>query len=77
MNESEQKVTEILTGIVNAYKMKGSISTNALCDVLEKYNINADQMDFIYKSIGEAGIQIVDEAKSWNMIKKKAVIRNS
>ncbi len=61
MNESEQKVSEILTGIVNAYKMKGSISTNALCDVLEKYNINADQMDFIYKSIGEAGIQIVDE----------------
>ena len=61
MNESEQKVTELLTGIVNAYKMKGSISTNALCDVLEKYNINAEQMDFIYKSIGEAGIQIVDE----------------
>ena len=61
MNESEQKVTELLTGIVNAYRMKGSISTNALCDVLEKYNINAEQMDFIYKSIGEAGIQIVDE----------------
>ena len=61
MNESEQKVNEILSGIVNAYKMKGSISTNALCDVLEKYNINAEQMDFIYKSIGEAGIQIVDE----------------
>ena len=61
MNESEQKVNELLTGIVNAYKMKGSISTNALCDVLEKYNINAEQMDFIYKAIGEAGIQIVDE----------------
>ena len=61
MNESEQKVTELLAGIVNAYRMKGSISTNALCDVLEKYNINAEEMDFIYKSIGEAGIQIVDE----------------
>ena len=61
MNESEQKVNELLSGIVNAYRMKGSISTNALCDVLEKYNINAEQMDFIYKSIGEAGIQIVDE----------------
>ena len=61
MNESEQKVNELLTGIVNAYRMKGSISTNALCDVLEKYNINAEQMDFIYKSMGEAGIQIVDE----------------
>ena len=61
MNESEQKVNEILSGIINTYKMKGSISTNALCDVLEKFNINAEQMDFIYKSIGEAGIQIVDE----------------
>ncbi len=61
MNESEQKVNEILGGIVNTYRMKGSISTNALCDVLEKFNINAEQMDYIYKAIGEAGIQIVDE----------------
>ncbi|MBQ7370022.1 MAG: RNA polymerase sigma factor RpoD [Clostridia bacterium] len=61
MNESEQKVNELLTGIVNAYKMKGYISTNALCDVLEKHKVNAEQMDYIYKSIGEAGIQIVDE----------------
>ena len=61
MNESEQKVNEILGGIVNTYRIKGSISTNALCDVLEKFNINAEQMDYIYKAIGEAGIQIVDE----------------
>ena len=73
MNESEQKVTEILTGIVNAYKMKGSISTNALCDVLEKYNINAEQMDFIYKSIGEAGIQIVDEDESDRQLFEQAL----
>ena len=61
MNESEQKVNELLTGIVNAYKMKGSISTNALCDIMEKYDTNANQIDFVYKSLGEAGIQIVDE----------------
>jgi len=61
MNESEQKVNEILGGIINTYRMKGSISTNALCDVLEKFNINAEQMDYMYKAIGEAGIQIVDE----------------
>ena len=61
MNESEQKVNEILGGIINTYRMKGSISTYALCDVLEKFNINAEQMDYMYKAIGEAGIQIVDE----------------
>ena len=61
MTLSEQGLNEILNGIINGYKMKGSISTNALCDVLEKYDTNANQIDYIYKSIGEAGIQIVDE----------------
>ena len=60
-NISEQKLNEILNGIINNYKMKGSISTNALCDILEKYDTSANQIDFVYKSIGEAGIQIVDE----------------
>lgn len=32
---SEQKLNEILGGIINNYKMKGSISTNALCDIME------------------------------------------
>ncbi|MBQ8407135.1 MAG: RNA polymerase sigma factor RpoD [Clostridia bacterium] len=61
MTLSEQGLNEILNGIINGYKMKGSISTNALCDVLEKYDTSANQIDYIYKSIGEAGIQIVDE----------------
>ena len=61
MNISEQKLNEILAGIINGYAKKGSISTNALCDILEKYDMNANQIDFAYKSIGEAGIQIVDE----------------
>ena len=60
-NISEQKLNEILAGIINNYKMKGSISTNALCDILEKYDTSANQIDYVYKSIGEAGIQIVDE----------------
>ena len=60
-NISEQKLNEILAGIINNYKMKGSISTHALCDILEKYDTSANQIDYVYKSIGEAGIQIVDE----------------
>ena len=61
MNISEQKLNELIGGIISAYGKKGSISTNALCDVMEKYDTDANQMDFVYKSIAEAGIQIVDE----------------
>ncbi len=61
MNISEQKLNEIVTGIINNYSKKGSISTNALCDILEKHDIDANQMDFVYKTLSEASIQIVDE----------------
>ena len=61
MNISEQKLNEIVAGLINNYGKKGSISTNALCDVMEKYDTSANQIDFVYKSLGEAGIQIVDE----------------
>ena len=61
MNVSEQKLNEILTGIINNYGKKGSITTNQLCDIMEKYDTNPTQMDFVYKSLNEAGIQIVDE----------------
>ena len=61
MNISEQKLNEILAGIVSNYGKKGSISTNALCDIMEKYDTNANQIDYVYKSLAEAGIQIVDE----------------
>ncbi len=61
MNISEQKLNELVAGIIENYAKKGSISTNALCDIMEKYDTDANQMDFVYKSLSEAGIQIVDE----------------
>ena len=61
MTISEQQLGEILAGIIEAYGKKGSISTNALCDVMEKYDTTPTQMDFVYKSLSDAGIQIVDE----------------
>ena len=61
MNVSEQKLNEILTGIINNYGKKGSITTNQLCDIMEKFDTNPTQIDFVYKSLSEAGIQIVDE----------------
>ena len=61
MNISEQKLNELVESIIAKYSRKGSISTNELCDTMEKFDTNASQMDFVYKSLGEAGIQVVDE----------------
>ena len=63
MNISEQQLGEIVENIITTYGKKGNITTNQLCDITEKHDVNATQIDFIYKSLGEAGIQIVDEDK--------------
>ncbi len=63
MNLSDQKLYEILKQIIDTYGAKGSITTNSLCDIMEKYETTPAQMDFVYKSIAEAGIQIIDEAE--------------
>lgn len=61
MNISEQKLSEIIGGIINKFGKKGSITTNELCDIMEKFDTNPNQIDFVYKSLNDASIQIVDE----------------
>ena len=61
MTVSEQQLNEILAGIIEKYGKKGSISTHTLFDMLEKLDLTAAQMDQVYSTLGEAGIQIVDE----------------
>ena len=61
MTISEEQLNEIIAGIVTNYGKKGSISTNALCDIMEKFDTDAMQIDEVYKAINEAGIQIIDE----------------
>ena len=61
MTVSEQKLGEILAGIIEKYSKKGSISTHTLFDMLEKLDLTATQMDLVYSTLGEASIQIVDE----------------
>ncbi len=61
MNLTDQQLNELIDGIGSAYKMKGSISTNALCDFLEKYDLNPMQIDTVYKTLPELGITIFDE----------------
>ena len=61
MTVSEQKLSEILAGIIEKYSKKGSISTHTLFDILEKLDLSATQMDQVSSALAEAGIQIVDE----------------
>ena len=60
---TEQQLKELLDNIITTYTKKGSISTDALCDILEKEDLTANQIDFVYNSIGAAGIQIIDETQ--------------
>ena len=61
MNVTEEKLNDLISGIASDYKMKGSISTNALCDVLEKYDLSPQQIEQVYKALPEMGVSIFDE----------------
>ena len=61
MNVTEQQLNDLIGALASAYKMKGSISTNALCDALEKYDLTPPQIEIVYKALPEAGVVIFDE----------------
>ena len=60
---SEQKLQELVSAIIGEYKMKGSISTTALCEIVERVDITPEQLDFVYKALKDASIQVVDESE--------------
>ena len=60
---SEQKLQELVNAIIGEYKMKGSISTTALCEIVEKVDITPEQLDYVYKALKDASIQVVDESE--------------
>ena len=57
----EQQIDDLIESLLSDYKRKGSISTNALCDALEKYELSPQQIDSVYKALQDAGISIYDE----------------
>ncbi len=61
MNVTEEKLNDLIGDIASEYKMKGSISTNALCDALEKYDLSPNQIEQVYKALPEMGISVYDE----------------
>jgi len=63
MNETDMQLEQLVDNLNSTYKMKGSVSTNALFDVLEKYDLTPSQIEYIYKRLPELGIQIFDETE--------------
>ena len=61
MSITEEKLNELIAKIASDYKMKGSISTNDLYDALEKYDLNPQQIELVYKTLPEMGVSIFDE----------------
>ncbi len=73
MNISEQKLNELLAGIIEKQSKKGNISTHELYDILEKCDLDVEQMEYAHKTLNEAGIQIIDEEQRNNELFEQAL----
>ena len=58
---TEEQLQVAIQQIVNDYKGKGQIGSDALCDRLERISADANQIDEVYKAIEDAHIQIIDD----------------
>ena len=58
---TEEQVQLIVKNLIDEYSKKGSIGSDALCDRIEKYDTDADQVDAIYKAMESNGIKIIDD----------------
>ena len=56
-----EDVMNIVTDIIMEFKKSGSITVSQLFDKLDKKQVTTDEIEEIYKLIGSAGIQVVDE----------------
>lgn len=59
--EHTAMLAEIVGDVILEYKKRGSITTDALFDKLEKCQATPSELEDIYKTFEEAGIQIVNE----------------
>ena len=69
MMENEDTIDEehlnllntVASDIIVEYKGRGSISTDALFDRLEKYQATPSELEIVYKTLEEAGITVINE----------------
>ena len=73
MNIPEQKLNELIASLIEKYGKKGSLTSNELYDKLEKFDLDVQQIEIIYKSLGEMDIQIIDEEQRDRELSEQAL----
>ena len=58
---SEELLFKLTDEIVDDYKKKGTITNEALCDRLEKYDVTPDQMELVTDRLAENDIDVIDD----------------
>lgn len=58
---TDEQLHDVIQGIIDDYKAKGSISAEALCDRLDRVDADPAQIDEVYKKIEENNIKIIDD----------------
>ena len=58
---TEDQLQQIIENLVKEYGKKGSIGSDALCDRIEKFDADAEQVDAIYKAMEANKIKIIDD----------------
>lgn len=58
---NEKTLNDAVAEIVAEYKKKGSINSETLYDVLEKFDATPMELEDVYKTLDDAGIQIINE----------------
>ena len=57
----QEQITQIVGDVIIEYKAKGSITVDALFDKLDKCQVSTAELEEIYKTFEDAGIQVVNE----------------
>ncbi|MBQ7374295.1 MAG: sigma-70 family RNA polymerase sigma factor, partial [Clostridia bacterium] len=58
---TDEQLKQIIDNLVKEYGKKGSIGSDALCDKIEKFDADAEQVDAIYKAMEANNIKIIDD----------------
>ncbi len=58
---NEKTLNDAVAEIVAEYKKKGSINSETLYDILEKFDTTPMELEEVYKTLDNAGIQIINE----------------
>ena len=58
---SEELLFKLTDEIIDDYKKKGTITNEALCDRLDKYDVTPEQMELVTDRLDENGIDVIDD----------------